>query len=184
MTIEKLRQLINEHFENEEYDKSLGFCCSLIKEHEGELTADDLINKGLCHFRLDQNDEAIACFDRALHMEPENIIALTNKAVSLYNLGNIEESFKLFGQVLTRNHDAFPAWYYIGMYNLKKFSDSADPQAKAIMVNAYRQVTRMAPDIGSFAIHDPVKDIDYTLELFLILNDDIPDLPVDAVIAL
>jgi tetratricopeptide (TPR) repeat protein len=182
--IEDLRQLINEHFEKEEYEKSLDFCCSLHKEHEAELTSADMINKGLCHFRLDQEEEAIGCYDRALQIEPDNIIALTNKAVSLYNLGKIEESFRLFGQVLTRNPNVFPAWYYIGMYNLKKFSDSADPKAKAIVVNAYRQVTRMAPDIGSFAIHDPVKGIDYTLELFLLLNDDIPELPVEEVIAL
>jgi tetratricopeptide (TPR) repeat protein len=182
--IEELRQLINEHFENEEYEKSLDFCCSLLKEHEGELTAGDLINKGLCHFRLDQNDEAVGCFDRALQIEPDNIMALTNKAVSLYNLGKIDESFKLFGQVLTRNPDIFPAWYYIGLHNLKKFSNSADAGTKAIVVNAYRQVTRMAPDFGSFAIHDPAKGIDYTLELFLLLNDDIPDLSVEEITAL
>jgi tetratricopeptide (TPR) repeat protein len=184
MKIEYLRELIEDHFQKEEFDKSLDCCSTLFSEHPAQICFDDLVKKGLCHYKLDQNEEAIGCFDRALEIDPDNILVLTNKGVSLYNMGKTAEAFKLFGEVLHKDPNIFPAWYYIGMYNLDKFQKTSDLKARAILVNAYRHVLRMAPDIGGYAIHDPTKDRDYSIELFVMINDDGRELPIEEVTAL
>jgi tetratricopeptide (TPR) repeat protein len=184
MRIDDLRQLIDEYFQKEEFDRSLEYCDTLVKDHAAELNTDDIFKKGLCHYRLDDNESAIDCFDSALEKEPDNILALTNKGICLYSLNRIPDAFSIFNKVLKLNPNVFPAWYYIGMYYLPKYAESGDPRELAIVVNAYRQVVRMAPDFGGFPVYDPVKKMEYGLDMFLLLHDDIKELPIDEVTAL
>lgn len=179
MKIDDLRQLIDDHFEREEFDKSLQYCNILLQEHSADVTFDDIFKEGLCHYKLDDNSKAIECFDRALAIKPDSILALTNKGICLYCLDRISEAFTIFNQVLKANPNVFPAWYYIGLHYLNKFSQTGDAKAKAVMITAYRQVVRMAPDFGAFPIYDPHKKIDYKLDLFLLMHDDMPDLSID-----
>jgi len=183
MKIEDLRHLIDMHFDKEEYNDALESCVALAAEHAGKMTFDDMFKKGLCHLKLDEDAEAIGCFNKALDMQPDNIMALTNKGTCLYNMGRIEDAFKIFNQTIKQNPNVFPPWYYIGMYHLKIYSETGDKKAMEKLVNAYRRVIFMAPDIGGFPMHDPVKDIDYRLETFVAVHDDIRDMPVDELTA-
>jgi tetratricopeptide (TPR) repeat protein len=184
MKIADLRHLIDLHFDKEEYDDALESCVELVTGHPQEVTFEDLFKKGLCHFKLDEDAEAIGCFNKALEIEPENVMLLSNKGACLYNLGKTEEAFKIFGQTLRLNPNVFPAWYYIGMHYLKAYTETGDIKAMEKLVTCYRQVVSMAPDFGAFPMHDPKKDEDYRIDTFLLLHSDVTDLPVDELIAL
>jgi len=184
MRIDDLRRLIDEYFEKEDFDRSLEYCTTLINDHAADVTTGDIFKKGLCHYKMDDHENAIVCFDRALEAEPDNILAMTNKGICLYLLNRIPEAFGTFNRVLKLNPNTFPAWYYIGIYYLPKYTKSGDPGELAITVNAYRQVVRMAPDFGSFPVYDPIKKVDYKLDMFLLLHDDIKELTIDEVTAL
>jgi tetratricopeptide (TPR) repeat protein len=184
MRIDDLRRLIDEYFEKEDFERSLEYCDSIAKEHADKQTAEDIFKKGLCHYKLDDNQSALACFDSALEIEPDNILALTNKGICLYALERIPEAFALFNRVLKLNPNVFPAWYYVGMYYLRRYSKSADPRELAKLVNSFRQVVSMVPDYGGFPFHDPVKKVEYRLDMFLMLHDDIKDMSIDELTAL
>jgi tetratricopeptide (TPR) repeat protein len=184
MRIDDLRRLIDDYFEKEDFERSLEYCDLLFKDNASEVTTDDIFKKGLCHYKLEDNESAIGCFDRALEAEPDNILALTNKGICLYSLDRISEAFGVFNTVLKLNPNVFPAWYYIGMYYLPKFTATGDPGELAILINAYRQVVRMAPDFGAFPVYDPVKKMEYRLDTFVLLHDDIKELTIDELTAL
>lgn len=184
MRIDDLRRLIDEYFEKEDFERSLEYSEILESEHSGSLTAEDIFKKGLCYYRLDDNNSAIACFDRALETDPDNILALTNKGICLYALHRIPEAFNIFNRVLKTNPDAFPAWYYIGLHYLSEYSRSADTRDLEILVNAYRRIVGMSPHFAAFPIYDPVKKIDYSMDMFLMLHSDIRQLSIDELTAI
>jgi tetratricopeptide (TPR) repeat protein len=179
MKIKDLRQLIDIHLDKEEYKDAMDICVTLATEHAGEMSFDDIFKKGLCHLKLDEDAEAVGCFNKALEKEPDNLLALTNKGTCLYNMGRVEDAFKVFRQAIALNPNVFPPWYYIGMYYLKIYTQTGDQKAMEKMVNAYRRVIEMASDIGSFSIHDPVKNIDYQLETFVMVHGDVKEMPVE-----
>jgi tetratricopeptide (TPR) repeat protein len=184
MKIEEQREMIDDYFEKEEWSKSLELCKLLFNDHPAELTFDDQFKKGLCHFKLDENKDAVGCFESALEIDPESQVALTNKGICLYLMDRIPEAFCVFNKVLKLNPNVFPPWYYIGMYYLPKYAESADPKQLEIVVNAYRQVVRMAPDFGGFPVYDPVKKAEYPLDMFLLLHDEVKEISIDELTAL
>ena len=184
MRIDDLRRLVDEYFDKEDFERSLEYCESLAQEHAAEQTTEDLFKKGLCHYKLDDNTNALSCFDSALEREPENILALTNKGICLYALKRVPEAFAIFNRVLKMNPNVFPAWYYIGYHYLPRYTESADPHDLAVMVNAYRRVVEMAPDFGGFPVYDPVKKMEYRLDTFILLHDEVKELSIDEVTAL
>lgn len=117
-------------------------------------------------------------------MKPDNVLALTNKGICLYELGKIQEAFKIFERAMKINPDVCPPWYYIGMYYLNIFQKSGELKAMEILVNCYRQVLRMVPDFGSYTIYDPTRDAQYDLDMFLKLHDDVQELPIEILTAL
>ncbi|MBN1689595.1 MAG: tetratricopeptide repeat protein [Dehalococcoidia bacterium] len=179
MKIKDLRYLVNAHMEKEEYHDALESCQALADEYADEMTFDDKFRKGFCHLKLDEDAEAVRCFDEALVHEPDNVIALANKGGCLYNLGRTDEAFQVFNRVMKLDPGIFSPWYYIGMFNLKRYGETGDTGSMERLVNAYRRVFTVAPDIGSFIMHDPNKDVDYQLETFVLVHSDIRDLSVD-----
>jgi tetratricopeptide (TPR) repeat protein len=182
--ISDLRHLIDMHFDKEEYNDALESCVALVTEHQSEVTFEDMFKKGLCHFKLDEDAEAIGCFNKALDMEPDNVLALSNKGTCLYNLGRTADAFAVFAKTLKLNPNVFPAWHYIGMHYLRIYSETGDPGAMEKLVTCYRQVVSMAPDFGAFPMRDPKRDMDYRIDTFLLMHNDVADLPVDELTAL
>ncbi len=184
MKIDDLRKLRDQYFDEEEYLKSMQQCVELATEHGEELNFDDIFKKGLCHFKLEEDAEATGCFSKALEREPDNVMALTDKGICLFNLGKIQESFEVFNQAMKINPNVFPPYYYIGMHYMQVFQQTGDLKAMEKMVNAYRPVLAQAPDFGPLIMHDPNKDADYTLDLFLMLHDDVKEMTIDELTAL
>ncbi|MDD5397573.1 MAG: tetratricopeptide repeat protein [Dehalococcoidia bacterium] len=179
MTIEELRQRVDECFDREEFLSALECSVELISQHAKEVSFDDIFKKGLCHFKLEEDAEAIGCFNRALEKDPDNVMALTNKGICLFNLEKTAEAFHVFNRAIKINPNVFPPWHYMGMYHLRNYIEKGDLSSLEKMVNCYRQVVCMAPDFGEFIIHDPVNKADYPILKFLLLHQDVQELPVD-----
>ncbi len=179
MKIEELRKLVDDHFDREEFLSALEFSVELMSQHAGEATFDDIFKKGLCHFKLEEDAEAIGCFNKALEKQPDNVMALTNKGICLFNLDKVNEAFAIFNRTIKLNPNVFPPWHYMGLHYLRTYLKTGDLAAMIKMVNCYRQVVGMSPDFGGFTIHDPIKDLDYSIDGFLELHKSVQDLPVD-----
>jgi len=184
MKIADLRHLIDMHFDKEEYTDAMESCVALATEHASEMTFEDIFKKGLCHLKLEEDAEAVGCFNKALEREPENLLALANKGICLFNMGKIGDSFAVFRRAVDLNPNVFPPWYYIGMHYLRLYTRTGDPGAREKMVNAYRKVLELAPDIGNFPIHDPIKNADYLLETFIAVNGDAREMTIEELTAL
>ena len=61
------------------------------------------LNQGLIYILLENYTSAIASFDRALKMEPNNDVALVNKGKALMRTGEEEEAIALFDEVIDAN---------------------------------------------------------------------------------
>jgi len=184
MRIEELRQLVDDSFDKEEFLNALEYSVELISQHADQVTFDDIFKKGLCHFKLEEDAEAIGCFNRALEREPDNVMALTNKGICLFNLDKVNEAFAVFNQAIKLNPNVFPPWHYMGLHYLRTYLKTGDLAAMIKMVNCYRQVVGMAPDFGGFTIHDPIDDADYSIDRFLELHKGVKDLPVEMLTSL
>ncbi len=184
MKIDDLRSLRDMHFDKEEYRAALDNCDDLLKQFSDAVSFDDHFKNGLCHFKLNEDALAVSCFEKALKMEPENLLAITNIGICLFNQGKLEEAFLAFNRAMKINPNVFPPWYYIGLHYLKIFQDSGDLPAMEKFVNCFRVVLTQAPDFGSLPIFDPNKDVQYGLDTFILLHSDVPDMSVDEVTAL
>ena len=130
MKIDDLRHLIDLHIDKEEYSDAMESCIALAGEHAPEMTFSDIFKKGLCHLKLEQDADAVGCFNKALEKEPDNVMALTNKGTCLYNMGRIEDAFKVFNQAIKLNSNVFPPWYYIGLYYMKIYSETGRARSR------------------------------------------------------
>lgn len=50
---------------------------------------------------LNRYEEAIALYDKALEIDPEYAIALTNKALAIFHIGERDEAFMWIDKALT-----------------------------------------------------------------------------------
>lgn len=75
-----------------------------------ELSAAGWNTKGLSLSKLGHSEEAIACYDRALAINPRDEKTWGNKGIELENLGRLEEAFALFDRVLAINPRDAVVW--------------------------------------------------------------------------
>ncbi|HYA33723.1 MAG TPA: tetratricopeptide repeat protein, partial [Candidatus Bathyarchaeia archaeon] len=74
------------------------------------LSARECANKGVTLSRLGRYDEAIACYDKALELDPRLVSAWTGKGVSLYHLGHYEEAIACYDKALELDPRYTKAW--------------------------------------------------------------------------
>jgi len=58
--------------------------------------SEELYKKGLTHAKIEDYEEAIKCFDKAVQLDPNNALAWISKANVLIEYGNEEEARKCF----------------------------------------------------------------------------------------
>jgi tetratricopeptide (TPR) repeat protein len=82
--------------------------------------------------------EAVAAFDRAIRINPENVLPWNLKGNALYTLNRYEEAVAAFDQAIRYDPDHVYAWTRKGdaLYDLKRYSDA---------VAAYDHVLRSDP---------------------------------------
>jgi tetratricopeptide (TPR) repeat protein len=79
---------------------------------------------------------AIASFDKALEIEPDDAEAWYNRALALYNLGRIEEAATSFDKAVKLKPDDAEAWYSQGitLCDLGQFEEAVVSFDKALEI--------------------------------------------------
>jgi len=62
--------------------------------------SDKLIYEGIVFSHENNFHKAISCFDKALHVNPSSLIALSKKGSTLYRLERFEDALQCFDEVL------------------------------------------------------------------------------------
>ncbi len=79
-----------------------------------ELDSEDLSNKGVSFISLERNQEALACFEMALEINPRYAVAWDNKGNVLERLGRDQEAIACYDRALEINPENSIAWYNKG----------------------------------------------------------------------
>jgi len=182
MKPDELRELINNHLEQNEYTKSLEYSQELMKAHPADLVFEDHSKAGYCYLMLDQEEDAAGCYSEALKLKPDDAMALANRGGSLFNLGRMEEAFSDFRQALSLKPDLFIPWHYISLHHLRKYLETGDPDSLQKMVNAYRRILVMVPDYSSFPVRSYHSDVAERLDEFVLKHKDLPELSLEEII--
>jgi tetratricopeptide (TPR) repeat protein len=85
------------------------------------------------------NQEAIACYDKAIEINPQYADAYNNKGLSLYYLGNNQEAIACYDKAIEINPYFADAFYNKGMAlsAISKFPEAITSFDKAIEINPY-----------------------------------------------
>ena len=102
-----------------------------------ELTGADWTQKGIAFDNLGKPEEALACHDKALAINPKLFGAWNNKGISLINLGKPQEACGCFDQALEINPQFDLAWNNKGLalLALQKFPEAHECFNKVLEVN-------------------------------------------------
>jgi len=107
---------INRYFSFKELRRDLEL---LLKKQTGEivklpelkeLEAWELVNKGFSLGKLGKPQEAIACYDRAIEIDPGDALAWNNKGITLAMLGKDQEAIACYDRALEINPEKVDAW--------------------------------------------------------------------------
>jgi tetratricopeptide (TPR) repeat protein len=174
MNSNQLRKARNQHIEVAEYEKALYFCNLLNKSCNKELIFEDWFKKGLCHFKLDQNEQAVECYENALKIDDTDFQAMTNKAISLLRIGKANEAFQLFRKALSINPNIGPAWFNVGLYHIHNIEEFQEAFEKAI--NAFRRAVRLIPTLSDAEVYFSFEDINITIDNLLKSSESVIEL--------
>jgi tetratricopeptide (TPR) repeat protein len=80
----------------------------------GQMDVADWVNKGLSLRALGRNDEAIACFDNALDLDPDSATAWLDKGVAHATMGRHDQSVACYRRVVELDPRDLFAWNNLG----------------------------------------------------------------------
>jgi tetratricopeptide (TPR) repeat protein len=94
--------------------------------------------KGLIHAMGKEYEQAIASWDRALEIKPDDPEAWTNRGNALGNLGRYEEAIASFDQALEFKPDYHVAWFIrgIALVNLGRYEQAIASYDRSIKINS------------------------------------------------
>lgn len=98
------------YMNNHEYDKAIEIFDSLVNLAKSEHI---LIEKGICHYNLNQIDEAFACYNKALIINPLNVALLDRIAALHFDLENYLDAMDCCDKIIEIDSD------YPGIWTLK-----------------------------------------------------------------
>lgn len=182
MDIENLRKTIDEKIDSEDFEEAISLSEILINDHPTQISYNDWFEKGFCHFHLDQHEDAVDCYSRALEFEPSDFRTLSNIAISLLRLERDEESFQFFLKALKINPDIGPAWLNIGYHLLGNSAYYEDGYLKA--VNAFRRAVKLVPDYNNGRIFDPQAQKDVRIGEVLESSKSLKNLELETILSL
>ena len=93
-----------------------------------------LLGKGQALLNLDQADNALACFDEVIVLDPDNAEALVKKGTALERLKKLEEAIECYDRAIAVNQSMTLAWLYKGgVFNqLERFSEALQCYEQAL----------------------------------------------------
>lgn len=100
----------------------------------GQQTAGLWYNKGISLHHLNQYEESIGCFDKALAIDPQDAGTWNNKGTSLRMLGRHEESIICYNKALALDPHNAGAWNNKGnsLHNLSRYEEAIRCYDKAL----------------------------------------------------
>ena len=103
----------------------------------GEKTAGFWIHKGSSLANLGRQEAAMKCLDRALAIDPRNVIAWSNKGTVLIQLGRLAEAISCFDKVLTIDPRDAIAWNEKGraLAKLNRGEEAISCHDQALAIN-------------------------------------------------
>ena len=91
---------------------------------------------GNAYYSLDQFDQAVASYNEAIKITPDNYDAWNNRGVTLAKLGSYEESISSFDKILAIKPDYYQAWNNrgIALRNLGFYEESISSFDKVLVI--------------------------------------------------
>lgn len=111
-----------------------GVVAEAERDDEAGSRAASLIGKGSSLLSLDKHEEALACFDEALALEPRHPEGLLKKGTVLEKMGKLEEALGLYDQALEADNSLTVAYLLKGgiCNRLERFSEALECYEKAL----------------------------------------------------
>ena len=93
-----------------------------------------LLGKGQSLLNLDQPEEALACFDQVLTLEPNHAEALVKKGVALERLRKLDEAIACYDRAIAADGSMTVAYLYKGgLFNrMERFGEALECYEKAL----------------------------------------------------
>ena len=100
-----------------------------------------LLGKGQSLLNLDQAEEALACFDQALALEPNHAEALVKKGSALERLRKLEEAIACYDRAIAADGSMTVAYLYKGgLFNrMERFGEALECYEKALHTQESRR---------------------------------------------
>ena len=106
--------------------------------------ASTILSKGQTLLNLGQPEEALAQFEQALEVEPNNVEAWIKKGTALERLQKIDEAIAAYDQAIAADHSTATAYLFkAGVYNRqKKYAEALQCYEKALSVQQKSRATQ------------------------------------------
>jgi len=164
-----------------QFDQAIPLSVNLIEQLGSKATFEDWFANGVCHFKLDQNTEAVESYNKALALDSKNFQAMANKGISLLRLDRVDEAFRSFREAFSMCPDIGPAWLNIAFYHMANSDKIALAYEKA--VNAFRRAVKVCPPFGEARVYMPQLEAYGTVGYLLNFAESVPDIEDEKVLA-
>lgn len=100
-----------------------------------------LLGKGQSLLNLDQADEALACFDQVLALDPNHAEALVRKGAALERLRKLDEAIACYDRAIAADTSLTVAYLYKGgLYNrMERFNEALECYEQALRTQERRR---------------------------------------------
>ena len=181
VTADALRRNRDFALGNDKYRTTLFFSDALMARVDAALVSDDWSAKGLCHFKLDEQEEAIAAYHEALALDDADAQPPAGLAISLLKLGRIDDALSAARVAVALDADIGALWFDLAL----GFFDQAEshPGFEERGMNALRHGIEHAPHLAQTPMPDPATGEIVPAKELVVRYELMPVLGVDAVLA-
>ena len=106
------------HYYLEEHNEAIKFYTQALRE--SPYNPNYWVNRAMAYSKLDMNDKALKDLNMAIKIQPEYQLALTNKAVILFNAKEYDAASEILYHILEINPRAGKAHYMMGLVHINR----------------------------------------------------------------
>jgi tetratricopeptide (TPR) repeat protein len=181
VTADALRRNRDFTLDNDKCRTALFFSDALMARADAALVSDDWSRKGLCHFKLDEQEEAIAAYHEALALDDADAQPPAGLAISLLKLGRIDDALSAARVAVALDADIGPLWFDLALGFLDQAESHLGFEERGI--NALRHGIEHAPHLAQTPIPDPATGEIVPAKELVVRYELMPVLGVEAVLA-
>ena len=122
--------------------------------HKSKRYALGWYHEGVTHLSIQEYEEAMAFFDKALTAIPDHPDFLVGKGDVLFAMGRFEEALLHYQKAVTQDPENYKSWLQIGITLLKlgRFSDALEVFLKLRSMNEYDGEVWLGLGISHFSL--------------------------------